>query len=55
MFETIAGIMSGMAVGMVIGLGGYTFLYARGASYLTDNPEPAVEHQPRLPDPSPLA
>jgi cytochrome c nitrite reductase small subunit len=37
-FETIAGIMSGMAVGMVIGLGGYTFLYARGASYLTDNP-----------------
>jgi cytochrome c nitrite reductase small subunit len=37
-FATIAGIMSGMAVGMVIGLGGYTFLYARGASYLTDNP-----------------
>lgn len=37
-FETIAAIMSGMAVGMVIGLGGYTFLYARGASYLTDNP-----------------
>jgi cytochrome c nitrite reductase small subunit len=27
-----------MAIGMVIGLGGYTFLYARGASYLTDNP-----------------
>jgi cytochrome c nitrite reductase small subunit len=37
-FETIAGIMIGMAVGMVIGLGGYTFLYARGSSYLTDNP-----------------
>ena len=36
-FETIAGIMSGMAVGMVLELGGYTFLYARGASYLTDN------------------
>jgi cytochrome c nitrite reductase small subunit len=30
--------MSGMAVGVVIGLGGYTFLYARGASYLTDHP-----------------
>jgi cytochrome c nitrite reductase small subunit len=37
-FETIAGIMSGMAVGVVIGLGVYTFLYARGASYLTDDP-----------------
>jgi cytochrome c nitrite reductase small subunit len=37
-FETIASIMIGMTVGMVIGLGSYTFLYARGASYLTDNP-----------------
>jgi cytochrome c nitrite reductase small subunit len=37
-FETIAGIMIGVAVGLVSGLGGYTFLYARGASYLTDNP-----------------
>ena len=37
-FETIAVIMIGLAVGMVIGLGSYTFLYARGASYLTDNP-----------------
>ena len=36
-FETIAVIMIGVAVGMVIGLGSYTFLYARGASYLTDN------------------
>jgi cytochrome c nitrite reductase small subunit len=30
--------MIGMTVGMVLGLGGYTFLYARGSSYLTDNP-----------------
>ena len=37
-FETIAVIMVGLAVGMVIGLGSYTFLYARGVSYLTDNP-----------------
>jgi cytochrome c nitrite reductase small subunit len=37
-FETIAGIIIGMTAGLVIGLGGYTFLYARGASYLTDNP-----------------
>jgi cytochrome c nitrite reductase small subunit len=35
---TIAGITTGLAVGMVIGLSAYTFLYARGASYLTDNP-----------------
>jgi len=26
------------AVGLAAGLGGYTFLYARGASYLTDDP-----------------
>lgn len=25
-------------IGAVIGLGGYTFVYARGASYLTDDP-----------------
>lgn len=36
--ETIAGIVLGIAVGIVIGLGGYIFLYAKGASYLTDNP-----------------
>lgn len=36
--ETIAGVIVGVAVGCVIGLGGYTFLYARGSSYLTDNP-----------------
>jgi cytochrome c nitrite reductase small subunit len=28
----------GMAVGFVIGLGAYTFIYAKGGSYLTDNP-----------------
>ena len=37
-FETTAGIIVGITVGLVIGLGAYTFLYARGASYLTDNP-----------------
>jgi cytochrome c nitrite reductase small subunit len=26
------------AIGLVIGVGGYTFLYAKGSSYLTDNP-----------------
>ena len=36
--ETIAGIIVGVAVGCVMGLGAYTFLYARGSSYLTDSP-----------------
>lgn len=27
-----------IAVGVVVGLGGFTFVYARGYSYLTDNP-----------------
>ena len=36
--EIIASLVVGVAVGLVIGLGGYTFLYARGSSYLTDNP-----------------
>jgi cytochrome c nitrite reductase small subunit len=36
--DTIASLVVGAAVGLVIGLGGYTFLYARGSSYLTDNP-----------------
>lgn len=29
----------GMVFGLLLGLGGYTFIYARGASYLTDRPE----------------
>jgi cytochrome c nitrite reductase small subunit len=28
----------GIAVGLLLGVGGYTFLYARGASYLTNDP-----------------
>jgi cytochrome c nitrite reductase small subunit len=37
-FETVASVIIGVTVGLLIGLGGYTFLYARGSSYLTDNP-----------------
>ncbi len=29
----------GILVGLTIGVGGFTFFFARGASYLTDNPE----------------
>ena len=32
-------LLLAVALGLLIGIGGYTFLYARGASYLTDNPE----------------
>lgn len=34
----IAGIVAGTAVGVAAGVGGYTFIYARGASYLTNDP-----------------
>jgi cytochrome c nitrite reductase small subunit len=31
-------VLLGVAVGLAIGIGGFTFVYAKGASYLTDNP-----------------
>lgn len=31
-------VAMGVMVGVVLGLGGYTFIYARGASYLTNDP-----------------
>ncbi len=32
-------IAAAVAIGLAIGLGGFTFVYARGASYLTNDPE----------------
>jgi cytochrome c nitrite reductase small subunit len=32
-------ILLGLALGAALGLGGYTFVYARGYSYLLDDPE----------------
>ena len=32
-------IALGMAFGVLLGVGGYTFVYARGASYLTNDPD----------------
>ena len=32
-------IAAAIAIGLAIGLGGFTFVYARGASYLTNDPE----------------
>jgi cytochrome c nitrite reductase small subunit len=34
----VAAIVFGIAVGVVLGVGGYTFLYAKGWSYLTNDP-----------------
>lgn len=36
--RTIAGAAVGTALGALAGLGGYTFVHARGASYLTNEP-----------------
>jgi cytochrome c nitrite reductase small subunit len=35
---TLAQILLGAAVGLAVGVGAYTFVYARGASYLTNDP-----------------
>ena len=32
------GVILGIAIGMAVGVGTYTFVYARGYSYMTDNP-----------------
>lgn len=34
----LAATIAGSLLGITIGLGGYTFIYARGASYLTNDP-----------------
>jgi len=31
-------LLLGIALGLLMGVGGYTFIYARGASYMTDDP-----------------
>ncbi|MGH8065172.1 MAG: NapC/NirT family cytochrome c [Candidatus Entotheonellia bacterium] len=36
--SNIAEFVLAAAMGLAIGVGGYTFLYAKGSSYLTDNP-----------------
>lgn len=35
---TAALLLLGVAIGLAAGVGGYTFLYAKGASYLTNDP-----------------
>jgi cytochrome c nitrite reductase small subunit len=36
--DTIARLVFGVSIGIVVGIGSYTFIYAKGASYLTNNP-----------------
>jgi cytochrome c nitrite reductase small subunit len=36
--HTLESIVLGVAIGLVIGVGTYTFIYAQGWSYLTNNP-----------------
>jgi len=40
--QTWAGIAVGVMIGVALGTGAYTFLYARGYSYLTDDPDACV-------------
>jgi cytochrome c nitrite reductase small subunit len=35
---TVAAIVLGVALGAAAGIGGYTFIYAKGSSYLTNDP-----------------
>ena len=31
-------VIAGVVLGLLLGIGGFTFIYARGASYLTNDP-----------------
>ncbi len=37
--STVQGIVLGVALGAIIGIGGYTFIYAKGYSYMTNDPQ----------------
>lgn len=39
---TMAGVVLGVAMGLALGVGAYTFIYAKGASYLTNDPKACV-------------
>ena len=38
-WQTVRNVMIGVAVGVTVGIGGFTFIYARGYSYLTNDPQ----------------
>ncbi|HEY7914109.1 MAG TPA: cytochrome c nitrite reductase small subunit [Blastocatellia bacterium] len=37
--QTIARIVLAVSMGIIIGVGGYTFIYAKGYSYMTNDPQ----------------
>src|SRR5918998_4852514 len=37
-WQTLRNVMIGVAFGVIFGIGGFTFIYARGYSYLTNDP-----------------
>lgn len=39
---TLAGVVLGATMGLAMGVGAYTFIYAKGASYLTNDPKACV-------------
>jgi cytochrome c nitrite reductase small subunit len=41
-FAKLRNVVVGLAIGVVVGIGGYTFIYARGYSYMTDDPQACV-------------
>lgn len=41
-FQLAQGIVLGVTLGLPLGIGAYTFIYARGYSYMTDNAEACV-------------
>ncbi len=40
--QTLSNVVVGLAFGVVAGIGGFTFIYARGYSYMTDDPAACV-------------
>ncbi len=40
--SVIKGVMVGSALGVALGVGSYTFVYAKGWSYMTNNPAACV-------------
>lgn len=40
--STKAGLVLGVVIGLALGVGAYTFIYAKGASYLTNDPKACV-------------
>ena len=37
-WRTLQGLVLGIGLGWIVGIGGYTFIYAKGYSYLTNDP-----------------